>query len=137
MIYQTQSLSLARRGGQSTNWHRRTQEPWKPSRLATGNMSQPITHFPSRFLLYLASSCEGHPAGVRSTTQTEGIFIPKQRSVETPAEAGVAETGEKWEYNVPFGGNSCNCYFRELNVSCIPCSKYSVFSNNFPTASAA
>lgn len=33
--------------------------------------------------------------GVRPAKQTEGIFIPRQQSAETPAETGVLETGEK------------------------------------------
>lgn len=33
--------------------------------------------------------------GVRPAKQTEGIFIPRQQSAETPAETGELETGEK------------------------------------------
>lgn len=59
MLFNGQKASLWQDAvGQHTNWHTCTEEPWKPSRLAGGNMSQPIIRFPSRVLLYLASSCE-------------------------------------------------------------------------------
>lgn len=82
---------------------------YKLAQMHTGRVETvPVGHWeyvsahyslPFQISALLGFICEGHPAGVRSATQTEGIFILKQQSVEAlpPAETGKVETGEKWE----------------------------------------
>lgn len=81
-------------GNTQTGMHAHSNNGNHPS-LASGNMSQPILHFPSRVLLCLASSCEEHFQGSGRPHKQKASSSPRQQSAGTPAETGALQTGEK------------------------------------------